>query len=70
MFLSVQQPTKGGGECTRLINIDQIVTLGPADGAYKDRGFSTVLFTPNGYAMYSTKTVEEIISAANLKVIQ
>lgn len=70
MFLSVQQPAKHGESFERLINIDQIVTMGPADGAYKDRGFRTVLFTPNGYAMYSTKTVQEIVSAADLKVIQ
>ena len=70
MFLSVQQPAKGGETFERLINVDQIVTMGPADGQYKQRGFCTVLFTPNGYAMYSTKSVQEIVSAANLEVIQ
>ena len=72
MFLLVNQPADRNGKSTypRYVNLKTINTFGPADGAWAEAGYNSVLFTANGYAMYSTKTPEEIISLAQLEVIQ
>lgn len=71
MLLLVDQPTQHGKTThTRYINLDTVSTLGPADGDVATKGYATVLFTANGYAMYSKLSPEDIIQKANLKVIQ
>ena len=72
MFLLVDQPADPKMKRTypRYVNLSTINTFGPADGAWADAGYNTVLFTANGYAMYSTYTPEQIIQLADLKVTQ
>lgn len=35
--------------------------MGDAEGDKADQGFKTVLFMPNGYAMFSQLSVQEIL---------
>lgn len=69
MFLLVQQPMSGGKICERWVNLSTVATFGAADGTVAEQGYQTVLFTPNGYAMYSKLSPQEIIQAAELKVL-
>lgn len=52
MFIETEYETNGK-LISRWINLSQVVSLGEAEGARKEDGFRTVLFMPNGYAMFS-----------------
>lgn len=69
MFLKIEYEGERG-VISRLINLNQVVSMGEATGKYGDMGYKTVLFLPNGYAVYSKSTQQEILSAANIEVIQ
>lgn len=44
------------------INMNQVCTINPCSGQKKDRdGFLTVMYTPNGQALYSKLTPETIV---------
>lgn len=60
MFLETTYYTNGK-EVKRFINLKQVVSMGVAEGDKADQGFKTVLFMPNGYAMFSQLSTEEII---------
>lgn len=45
----------------RWINLNQVVSMGDAAGDKAEQGFKTVLFMPNGYAMFSQLSVKEIL---------
>lgn len=61
MFILTEYETNGK-VVPRYINLQQVVSLGAAEGPRRDEGYLTVLFMPNGYAMYSKLTPEEIIA--------
>jgi len=61
MFIETQYETHGK-LITRYINLNQVVSLGDAEGDRREDGFLTVLFMPNGYAMFSKMSPSEIIA--------
>lgn len=61
MFIETVYETNGK-LISRFINLNQVVSLGEAEGARKEDGYQTVLFMPNGYAMFSRMTPLEIIA--------
>lgn len=56
------------GAIARYINLAQVVSFGVAEGSRAEEGFNTVLFMPNGYAMFSTLTVEELAALYNSNI--
>lgn len=52
----------------RYINLSQVVSFGEAEGDRAEEGFKTVLFMPNGYAMFSKLSVEEIAAMYNSNI--
>lgn len=50
---------------TRFINLKQVVSMGNAEGDKAKEGYKTVLFMPNGYAMFSELSTQEIIDLLN-----
>lgn len=67
-YITEDRDGAGKKEVTRLININQIVSMGDAEGDRAREGFKTVLFTPNGYAMFSALAKEEIAALVNSNV--